>query len=101
MNPKIVSSDDVTPQSRKSPAAVLIESVGDEYMTMKKMSERYGVHIETMRRVSKAVDRNGQKVLKAPSSAVQQGGLVIYLFTEEDVAEVDAYMLDRGYTVKK
>lgn len=100
MKPKIVSSSDVEPQSRKSPAAVLIESVGDEYMTMKKMAARYGVHIETMRRVAKATDKSGQKVLKAPSAAVQQGGLVIYLFTEDDVAEVDAYMLDRGYPIK-
>jgi hypothetical protein len=97
--PKIVSTDDVTPQTRKSPAEELIESVGDGYLTMKKMALRYGVHIETMRRLCKLHDKDGNKVFKAPTSAIQQGGLVIYLFNEEDVAEVDDYMADRGHPV--
>lgn len=99
MKPKIVSSSEVVTPSRKSPATMIIESVSDEYLTMRDMAARYGVHLETMRRICKAVDKEGNPRLTAPSEAAQQGGLVIYLFTPSDVAEVDAYMAQRGYRV--
>lgn len=101
--PKIVSASSVTPQgkSRKSPAEILIERAGSEYLTMQKMAERYDVHIETMRRLTKLRDKDGNEVVNAPSEAIQQGGLVIYLFNKDDVAEIDAYMRDRGYPVAK
>jgi DNA-binding Xre family transcriptional regulator len=100
MNPKIVSTDDVMAKSRKSPATSLLESVGDDYLTMRQMAERYGVHLETMRRICKSTDAEGAKRLRAPSEAIQQGGLVIYLFNKTDVVEVDAYMSHRGYAIE-
>lgn len=99
MKPQIVSTNDVVAKSRKSPATMIIESVSDEYKTMRDMAERYGVHLETMRRICKAVDKEGNPRITAPSEAAQQGGLVIYLFTAADVAEVDEYMAQRGYRV--
>ena len=99
MKPQIVSTNDVVARPRKSPATMIIESVSDDYLTMRDMAERYGVHLETMRRICKAVDKEGNPRLTAPSAAAQQGGLVIYLFTEEDVDEMDAYMATRGYRV--
>lgn len=100
-NIKIVSSDAVKPRTRKPPSTVLLESVGDDYKSYRQMSERYGVHIETLRRICKLTDANGEKKVTAPSAAAQQGDLVVYLFTQDDVAEMDAYMETRGYKVKE
>lgn len=96
----VIPIEDAVPQTRKSPAAELIDNAGPGYLTMKKMAERYDVHIETMRRLCKLY-KDGEKVLKAPTSAIQQGKLLIYLFNEKDVAEVDAYMTKRGHVIAK
>lgn len=98
-NVKIISSGDARPPKRKSPAQVIIESLDGEYETMRTMAERYAVNVETIRRLCKAVDENGEKRVKAPSAAAQQGELVIYLFTKEDVQELDEYMSNKGYKV--
>ncbi len=96
---KIISSKDVTPQTRKSPAEMIYESLPEGYKSVRDMAERYGVHLQTIRRMIKATYDDGSPRLKAPSAAVQQGGLVIYLFTEEDVSEMDAYMGAKGYNI--
>ena len=99
-NIKVISSAEAVPPKRKSPAQVIIESLGDDYKTMRMMAARYDVNVETIRRLCKAVDPStGEKRVKAPSSAVQQGDLVIYLFTKADVAEIDEYMDTKGYKV--
>lgn len=99
-NVRIIDAQDAEPPRRKSPATVIIESVGDDYETMRTMAERYDVNVETIRRLCKAVDDDGNPRVKAPSKAVQQGGLTIYLFTKEDVKELDEYMSNKGYQVE-
>lgn len=98
---KVIDAADATPPKRKSPAQLIIESLGDEYLTMKTMAARYGVAVETIRRLCKAKDSNGQPRVNAPSKAVQQGDLTIYLFTKDDIAEIDAYMGNKGYAIKE
>jgi len=93
MQPKVVPVGEARISKRKSPATRIIESLNGEYETMASMAARYGVHVETMRRLCKTTK------VKAPSKALQQGDLVIYLFTDEDVAELDAYMEKKGVTV--
>lgn len=98
-NIKVIDSTEARPPRRKSPAQLIIESLGDDYKTMRAMAERYDVNVETIRRLCKAVDADGEKRVRAPSKAVQQGNLTIYLFTHEDVAEIDEYMSKKGYEV--
>lgn len=97
---KIISSKEAVPQTRKSPAELLLEQIPEGYMSVKDMAERYGVHVQTIRRLAKMTNNDGTPRVKAPSAAIQQGGLVIYLFTEEDVEEMDAYMGRKGYIVE-
>lgn len=96
-NITVISSGDAKPQTRKSPADLILEELGDEYMSVRQIAQRYGMHTETIRRLIKATDKDGNKRVKAPSAAVQQGGLLIYLFTKDDVEEMDEFMKRRGY----
>lgn len=98
---KIISSKDAVPQTRKSPAEMILDSIPDGYLSVREMAERYNVHIQTIRRLIKARNEDGTEKVKAPSHAVQQGGLVIYLFSTEDVAELDAYMGRKGYVMNR
>lgn len=98
---KIISAKDAKPQTRKSPAEMILESIPAGYMSVRDMAERYGVHVMTIRRLIKATNEDGTKKVNAPSDAVQQGGLLIYLFNEEDVSELDAYMARKGYNIVK
>lgn len=92
---RVVDAVDVPkePIKRKSPAELILASLDGDYKVMREMAARYGVHIETMRRLAKT-----DKV-KAPSKAVQSGDMTIYLFTPEDVAEVDEYFSKKGYVI--
>ncbi len=96
-NVKIVSTDSIKPASRKSPVTLILESLGGDYKPVSDMAARYGVHTETIRRLIKAKDSDGNPKVKAPSQAAHQGEMVIYLFTEEDVKEMDEYMGSKGY----
>ena len=83
--PKVVDAGEVQAMTRISPADRIIQSLDGEYYTMRQTAEKVDVHIETLRRLCKT-----DKV-DAPSKAVRQGGLVIYLFTPDDVKEVQDY----------
>ncbi len=99
-NVKVIDAADATPPRRKSPAQLIIESLGDDYKTMKMMAARYDVNVETIRRLCKATNADGTKRVKAPSKAVQQGELTIFLFTKDDVKELDEYMSNKGYKIE-
>jgi hypothetical protein len=98
--PKVVSTKNLKVQSRKSPAQLLLESLDGDYKTMGDMAKRYGVHIETMRRLCKSYNDDGTKKVLAPSEAVINGGMTIYLFTKKDVKELDSYFKNKGYLIK-
>lgn len=61
--------------------------VGDEYLTVKQVSEKTGIPLSTLRKWYRDT-KNG---LKAPSKQMIVGGIVIYLYTEDDVEEVVNY----------
>jgi hypothetical protein len=89
MQPKVYDSADVKAESKISPAHRIIESLDGEFYTYRQTAETCGVHIETLRRLCRT-DR-----VKAPSKATKTGKLVIYLFTPEDVEEVNNYFNGR------
>jgi hypothetical protein len=87
--PQVYDAADVQAETRTSPAQRIIDSLEGEYKTMRQTAELCGVHIETLRRLCRT-DR-----VKAPSKATKSGKLVIYLFTDEDIEEVQNYFSDR------
>jgi hypothetical protein len=91
VKPKVVDARLVTPPTRVAPATRIIDQIGGDYMTVRQVSEHFGVHIETIRRLTKAYNKDGTKKVNAPSKATQQGDMVIYLFTPADVAEIGDY----------
>lgn len=101
MKPKVIKVEDATERTRKPPATLIMESLGDEYRSMKQMSERYGIHLETMRRICKATNKDGTPKVDAPRNGVQHGGLFLYVFDDEDVKVMDTYMSSKGYPVKE
>jgi len=97
MKAKIVSADQAQQKakgSRKSPAQLILESLDGDYKTYSEMATRYGVHIETLRRLCRS-----DKV-KAPSDAVESGEMIIYLFNADDVKELDTYFELKGWSRK-
>lgn len=97
---EVTDIEDITPNKRISPATRMLNEIEGDYLSVGQIAERYGVHPETIRRLIKATNKDGSPKLKAPSKAARQGGLIIYLFTTEDVAEMDAYMKNKGRAVK-
>jgi transposase len=91
MKPKVVDASSVVPTKRKSPVTALIESLGDEYKTVADVAEHFGVHKETVRRLIKAKNPDGTPKINAPSKAAQAGEMIIYLFTDEDMEELEEY----------
>lgn len=98
---RVIDAKDATPRKAKSPVTQMLEDLDGEYLTVGQIAERYDVHKETIRRLIKSTDKQGQALVNAPSKAIQQGNMVIYLFTQEDVVELDEYMSKRGHMVKK
>lgn len=92
---KIVKSDAITAKiARKAPSTLIMESLPPGYMNMRMMADHVGVHIETMRRLCRT-----DKV-HAPSEAAQAGDMVMYLFNEEDIKEIEKYFTEKGYTIR-
>lgn len=97
---KVIDAKDVPgTNTRKSPATIILESLDGEYLTMRQVAEHIGVHTETMRRLCKARDQEGNPKVNAPSKAVQTGDMTIYLFTPEDVQEIETYFSKKGYVI--
>lgn len=82
---QIVDAKDVVPQTRVSPVTALLNDIEGDYLTMRQTAQKVDVHIETLRRLCRTSRVN------APSKAVTRGSMVIYLFTPEDVQEVEDY----------
>lgn len=95
MNPKVYDIDEIKAESRTSPAQRIIDSLDGEFYTMRQAAEMCGVHIETMRRVCRTPR------VKAPSKATKSGKMVIYLFTPDDIEEVQNYFNSRDKLVEE
>lgn len=92
--PEIMDASEIDRIRRKSPADQLLEDLGDEYKKLTEVAKEVGVHAETLRRLCRSDKVN------APSKAIKQGGMLMYLFTKEDVQEVADYF-NKGRTAYK
>lgn len=72
---------------RMSPAEAYVRSLGDGYYMLSEVAEKAGVTSQTLRRLIKDPD----KKIKAPSYIGNMGEMEIYVFTEQDVAEIKAH----------
>jgi hypothetical protein len=93
---ELVPASEVTHPKRKSPAELIKDQLDPDQLTLQDVAARYGLHPETIRRVIRKKDAEGNSVVNAPSLAVRQGGLVVYVFTPDDIEELDAYFARRG-----
>jgi hypothetical protein len=98
---EVISSDEVVQNRRKSPMHAILESIDGDYWIASQVAAHMGVHTETIRRLSKATKDDGSKLLKAPSSAVRSGKVVIYLYDHKDVKEIENHFIDYGYQLDK
>lgn len=96
VNPKIVDAADVQRRPRKSPATRLIESVPDDLRTARELATHFEVSIETIRRLGRQRLSDGTPKFKGPSKAAKTGDLHVWLYTEEDVAELADYFGQKG-----
>lgn len=80
-----MSSDRITP------AEAYVRALGDGYYLLSEVAEKAGVTAQTLRRLIKDPD----KKIKAPSYIGHMGKMPIYVFTDEDVAEVTAHYQSR------
>jgi transposase len=95
VNPKIVDAAEVKRRPRMAPVTRMIESLPDGLLTARQVAEHFEVNIETIRRLARAKDVNGKDKFKAPSKAAQQGELILWVYTKEDLAELAEYFGDR------
>jgi len=98
---KIVDAADVQQRPRKAPATRMIEQIPKGMLTTRQVAERFGVNIETIRRLARAVDDEGKPKFKAPSKAAQSGELIIWIYTAADVAELAEYFGERKKPTKR
>lgn len=98
---KVVPADQIKVPRRKSPMHIIMDSVDGDFWSTQQVADHIGVHIETIRRVTKKVNDDGTPFLKAPTSAVRSGEVVIYLFTMDDVQEIENHFDEHGYVVDR
>lgn len=77
--------------------SVIRDYAGGDYWIYAEVAAHLGVSVETIRRVTKKVNDDGTKAVRAPSSAVRSGSVVIFLFDIDDVIELEDYFEERGY----
>lgn len=95
MKPQIVDSADVKRTTRKAPATRMIEALPKGFLTSRQVAERFGVNIETIRRLARAKNEDGSERFKAPSKAAKSGELIIWVYTPADIKELAAYFGER------
>jgi transposase len=101
VNLKIVDASEVKRVPRKAPATRMIEALPDGYLTARQVAERFEVNIETIRRLARAKDAEGQDRFTAPSKAAKSGELIIWVYTPDDIAELAEYFGERGPKVRR
>jgi transposase len=101
VNPKIVDASEVKRQPRKAPATRMIEALPPGLLTARQVAERFEVNIETIRRLARAKDSEGNDRFNAPSKAAKSGELIIWVYTEDDIDELAEYFGERSPRKKK
>jgi transposase len=92
---KIVDASEVKRQPRKAPATRMIESLPPGLMTARQVADKFDVNIETIRRLARAKDSDGNDRFTAPSKAAKSGELIIWVYTAEDINELAEYFGER------
>jgi transposase len=92
---KIVNAGEVKQRPRKAPATRIIEQLPKGMLTARDVATKFDVNIETVRRLARAKDADGNKRFKAPSKAATSGELVIWVYTPEDIKELAEYFGER------
>lgn len=82
---ELITSDRITP------AEAFVRSLGEGHYLLSEVADKVGVAQQTLRRLI----RDPDKKIKAPSFIGHQGKMPIYVFTEEDVAEIRAHYQSR------
>jgi hypothetical protein len=95
VKPQIVDASEVKRRPRKAPATRMIESLPPGFLTARMVAERFDVNIETIRRLARARDADGNEKFTAPSKAAKSGELIIWVYTPEDVEELATYFGER------
>jgi len=91
MKPQIVDAAEVKQRPRKAPATRMIESLPPGLLTAREVAAKFDVNIETIRRLARAKDSDGNERFTAPSKAAKSGELIIWVYTPEDVDELAEY----------
>ena len=89
--PQIVDAAEVKQRPRKAPATRMIEALPPGLLTARDVAEKFEVNIETIRRLARAKDSDGNDRFTAPSKAAKSGELIIWVYTPEDVDELAEY----------
>jgi hypothetical protein len=100
MKVQIVDASDVPRRSKKAPATRMIEQLPEGHLTARMVAERFERNIETIRRLARQKDADGNKRFTAPSKAARSGELVIWVYTPADVEELAEYFGERTSTRK-
>lgn len=91
VTPKIVDASEVKQRPRKAPATRMIEALPPGLLTARDVAELFGRNIETIRRLARKKDADGNDAFVAPSKAAKSGELIIWVYTPEDVEELAQY----------
>jgi hypothetical protein len=91
IKPQIVDAAEVKQRPRKSPATRMIEALPDGLLTARDVADLFECNIETIRRLARKKDANGNPWFTAPSKAAKSGELIIWVYTPEDIDELAEY----------
>ena len=83
---KIVDAGEIKQRPRKAPATRMIEQIPDGLLTARDVAKMFDRNIETIRRLARKKDAQGNPMFTAPSKAAQSGELVIWVYTPEETA---------------
>jgi hypothetical protein len=89
--PQIVDASEIKRVPKKAPATRMIEALPPDLLTARQVAEKFEVNIETIRRLARAKDAEGNDRFNAPSKAAKSGELIIWVYTPEDVDELAEY----------
>ena len=92
---ELVDAAEIKQRPRKAPATRMIEQLPKGHLTARQVAEKFDKNIETIRRLARQVDYDGNRKFKAPSKAMRSGDLVIWVYTPEYIKELAAHFGQR------
>jgi predicted phage gp36 major capsid-like protein len=98
---KIVDSKEIKRKPKVSPASRMIEALPADLFSARQVADHFGVNIETIRRLARAKDSDGNPKFTAPSKAAKNGDLVVWVYTQDDIDELAEYFGEKARKVRK